>query len=150
MHHRIKSYNGLVNTQMPCTIKMFNPVIILSENDHMMGNDKYLVEVLINFENFKLGLSAQTYNQMTDRRTDGHLLTKWSPVSYQYTIMYFGRRFASIFYNEVCCETIFGLVDDDAWPSAGELQRLCENTVQYGWTSSSPPHPPRPQAFSSH
>ena len=54
VRHQIESYNDLVNTQMPRTIKMFNPVTIRSENDYVIENDKYLLEVLINFENFKL------------------------------------------------------------------------------------------------
>ena len=39
---------------MPRTMKMFNPVVVCSENDYIQEHDKYLLEININFENFKL------------------------------------------------------------------------------------------------
>jgi len=54
VRHQLESYNDYVNIQMPRTMKMFNPVVVCSENDYIQEHDKYLLEININFENFKL------------------------------------------------------------------------------------------------
>lgn len=52
--HQIESYNMFVEHQIPQTIEMFNPVPIRSEQDYVKELDKYIIEMFINFENFKL------------------------------------------------------------------------------------------------
>ena len=54
VRHQIESYNHFVNYQIQRTIQMFNPVTIHSENDYVLEKDKYLLEILISFTNFKL------------------------------------------------------------------------------------------------
>ena len=54
VRHQIESYNHFINFQILRTIQMFNPVVIRSENDYIIENDKYLLEIFISFENFKL------------------------------------------------------------------------------------------------
>jgi DNA-directed RNA polymerase II subunit RPB2 len=54
VRHQIESYNHFINYQVQRTIQMFNPVIIHSENDYVEKFDKYLLEVLVSFNNFKL------------------------------------------------------------------------------------------------
>ena len=54
VRHQIESYNHFVNYQIQRTIQMFNPVIIRSENDYVPDKNKYFLEVLISFTNFKL------------------------------------------------------------------------------------------------
>ena len=54
VRHQIESYNHFVNFQIQRTIKMFNPVVIHSENDYIEEHDQYLLEILISFDNFKL------------------------------------------------------------------------------------------------
>ena len=54
VRHQKESYNDLTNVRIPKTIEMFNPVVIRSENDYIPEMDKYVLEVKINFENFKL------------------------------------------------------------------------------------------------
>ena len=54
VRHQIESYNNFVNYQIQRTIQMFNPVVIHSENDYVEENNKYFLEVLIDFTNFKL------------------------------------------------------------------------------------------------
>ena len=54
VRHQIESYNQFVNYQIQRTIQMFNQVVIRSENDYVEEQDKYLLEILISFENFKL------------------------------------------------------------------------------------------------
>lgn len=54
VRHQIESYNHFINYQILRTIQMFNPVIIHSQNDYCAENDKYLLEIFISFENFKL------------------------------------------------------------------------------------------------
>ena len=54
VRHQIESYNHFINNQIQKTIEMFNPVIIRSENDYVEEHKKYILEVLIHFENFKL------------------------------------------------------------------------------------------------
>jgi DNA-directed RNA polymerase II subunit RPB2 len=54
VRHQIESYNHFVNYQVQRTIQMFNPVTIRSENDYVAEKDKYFLEILISFSNFKL------------------------------------------------------------------------------------------------
>jgi len=54
VRHQIESYNHFVNFQIQRTIQMFNPVKIHSENDFVTDKNKYSLEVLISFSNFKL------------------------------------------------------------------------------------------------
>ena len=54
VRHQIESYNHFINYQAQRTIQMFNPVVIHSENDYVEKFDKYLLEVLVSFDNFKL------------------------------------------------------------------------------------------------
>jgi len=54
VRHQIESYNHFMNCQIKRTIEMFNPVVIHSENDYVKENDKYLLEVLLSFDNFKV------------------------------------------------------------------------------------------------
>jgi DNA-directed RNA polymerase II subunit RPB2 len=54
VRHQIESYNHFVNYQIQRTIKMFNPVVIHSENDYVADKEKYFLEVFISFTNFKL------------------------------------------------------------------------------------------------
>jgi len=54
VRHQIESYNNFINYQIQKTIQMFNPVEIRSENDYVAEHNKYLLEVFISFENFKL------------------------------------------------------------------------------------------------
>lgn len=54
VRHQIESYNQFINFQIQRTIQMFNPVVIHSENDFVPDYDKYLLEVFLSFENFKL------------------------------------------------------------------------------------------------
>ena len=60
VRHQIESYNHFITYQMQKTIQMFNPVCIKSENDYVEEQDKYLLEISINFQNFKL-YSPQIY-----------------------------------------------------------------------------------------
>ena len=52
--HQIESFNLFVSHQIPQTIDMFNPVPIRSEQDYVKEVDKYILEMFIMFENFKL------------------------------------------------------------------------------------------------
>jgi DNA-directed RNA polymerase beta subunit/intein/homing endonuclease len=54
VRHQIESYNHFINYQIQKTIQMFNPVIVKSENDFIFEKGKYLLEVNIFFENFKM------------------------------------------------------------------------------------------------
>jgi DNA-directed RNA polymerase II subunit RPB2 len=54
VRHQIESYNHFINNQIQNTIDMFNPVVIRSENDYVEEHQKYMLEVFIYFENFKL------------------------------------------------------------------------------------------------
>ena len=54
VRHQIESYNHFINFQISRTIQMFNPVSIRSENDFIPDHNKYLLEMFVNFENFKL------------------------------------------------------------------------------------------------
>ena len=54
VRHQLESYNHFILHQIEKTIEMFNPVPIRSENDYVKETDKYTLEILINFDNFKL------------------------------------------------------------------------------------------------
>jgi len=54
VRHQKESYNHFINYQLQRTIEMFNPVTVRSENDYIEKQKKYMLEVKINFENFKL------------------------------------------------------------------------------------------------
>ena len=54
VRHQIESYNHFINNQVQKTIEMFNPVIVRSEHDYVEEHQKYMLEVFIYFENFKL------------------------------------------------------------------------------------------------
>jgi len=54
VRHQIESYNHFTSYQIQRTIQMFNPVIIRSENDFVESEGKYMLEVQIQFEGFKL------------------------------------------------------------------------------------------------
>ena len=54
VRHQIESYNNFVNTQIQRTIQMFNPVEIHADTDYIVEHDKYMLEVQIIFENFKM------------------------------------------------------------------------------------------------
>lgn len=54
VRHQLESYNHFVNFQIQRTIQMFNPVKIRSENDFVIDKDKYFLEIMISFTNFKL------------------------------------------------------------------------------------------------
>jgi len=54
VRHQIESYNHFIQYQVQRTIQMFNPVIIRSENDYIQEHGKYLLEVNVIFENFKM------------------------------------------------------------------------------------------------
>lgn len=54
VRHQTESYNHFVNYQIQRTIQMFNPVVIRSENDYVESEGLYTLEIIINFNNFKL------------------------------------------------------------------------------------------------
>ena len=54
VRHQLESYDHFINHQIQKTIEMFNPVKIHSEHDYIAEQDIYGLEVVINFENFKL------------------------------------------------------------------------------------------------
>lgn len=54
VRHQLESYNHFVNVQIQRTIQMFNPVEIHADTDYIPEHDKYMLEVLISFENFKM------------------------------------------------------------------------------------------------
>jgi DNA-directed RNA polymerase II subunit RPB2 len=54
VRHQIESYNHFINYQIQRTIEMFNPVTIRSENDFVESEGKYMLEIMVHFENFKL------------------------------------------------------------------------------------------------
>jgi DNA-directed RNA polymerase II subunit RPB2 len=54
VRHQLESYNYFINTQLHKTIQMFNPLVIHSDNDYIEQLDKYLLEIEINFKNFKM------------------------------------------------------------------------------------------------
>jgi DNA-directed RNA polymerase beta subunit/intein/homing endonuclease len=54
VRHQIESYNHFINYQVQRTIQMFNPLIVRSENDYVEQKNKYMLEIHINFINFKM------------------------------------------------------------------------------------------------
>ena len=54
VRHQIESYNHFINSQISRTIQMFNPVSIKSENDFVIENGQYFLEVFISYTNFRL------------------------------------------------------------------------------------------------
>jgi len=54
VRHQLESYNHFVNLQIQRTIQMFNPVEIRADTDYVVEHDKYMLEVFITFENFKM------------------------------------------------------------------------------------------------
>lgn len=54
VRHQIESYNDFIEYQIQKTIKMFNPVIIHSDKDYVEDKGKYILEIYIEFDNFKL------------------------------------------------------------------------------------------------
>ena len=54
VRHQLESYNHFVNLQIQRTIQMFNPVEIRADTDYVPEHDKYMLEVFITFENFKM------------------------------------------------------------------------------------------------
>jgi DNA-directed RNA polymerase II subunit RPB2 len=54
VRHQIESYDNFINTQLPRTIEMFNPVKIHSEHDYIAEHDMHALEIMVRFENFKL------------------------------------------------------------------------------------------------
>jgi DNA-directed RNA polymerase II subunit RPB2 len=54
VRHQIESYNHFINYQIQRTIQMFNSVTVHSVNDYVPEHDKYLLDIDISFDNFKL------------------------------------------------------------------------------------------------
>jgi DNA-directed RNA polymerase II subunit RPB2 len=54
VRHQIESFNHFSNYQILRTIQMFNPVIIHSDNDFVIENEQYMLEIFVSFENLKL------------------------------------------------------------------------------------------------
>lgn len=54
VRHQLESYNNFVQIQIPKTIKMFNPLRIVSEQDYNQRTKKYNLEMLITFNNFSV------------------------------------------------------------------------------------------------
>ena len=54
VRHQIESYNNFVQTQIPKTIAMFNPVHIKSEQDYIKELNKYRLEMFITLKNFSI------------------------------------------------------------------------------------------------
>ena len=54
VRHQIESYNHFITYQIQRTIQMFNSVTVHSENDFVPEHNKYLLDVDISFNNFKL------------------------------------------------------------------------------------------------
>ena len=54
VRHQIESYNDMVNTQLPATIAMFNPVIVRSDHYYNKEAQNHELEVMITFENFRV------------------------------------------------------------------------------------------------
>ena len=54
VRHQLESYNEFVNTQLPKTIDMFNPMRVVSEQDYIEEFDKYRLEIIINFKNMSM------------------------------------------------------------------------------------------------
>ena len=54
VRHQLESYNHFVNLQIQRTIQMFNAVEIRADTDYIAEHDKYMLEIFITFENFKM------------------------------------------------------------------------------------------------
>ena len=54
VRHQIESYNHFISSQISRTIQMFNPVSIKSENDFVIENSQYFLEVFVSYTNFRL------------------------------------------------------------------------------------------------
>jgi DNA-directed RNA polymerase II subunit RPB2 len=54
VRHQLESYNHFVNLQIQRTIQMFNSVEIRADTDYVAEHEKYMLEVFITFENFKM------------------------------------------------------------------------------------------------
>ena len=54
VRHQLESYDYFTQHQIKETIDMFNPVIIHSEQDYVSKYDKYMLEIIISFENFHI------------------------------------------------------------------------------------------------
>jgi len=54
VRHQIESYNSFINSEIPRTIQMFNPVKLSSENDYDKKTQKYKLEITFTFENFRM------------------------------------------------------------------------------------------------
>jgi DNA-directed RNA polymerase II subunit RPB2 len=54
VRHQIESYNNFINYQIQKTIQMFNPLVVHSENDFVEQQNKYMLEIHINFINFRM------------------------------------------------------------------------------------------------
>ncbi len=54
IRHQLESYNDFVDRQINNTINMFNSVVVTSEHDYDKNNNKYALEIHIDFSNFGL------------------------------------------------------------------------------------------------
>ena len=54
VRHQLESYDYFTSHQIRETINMFNPVTIHSEQDYDPEQDKYLLEIIISFNNFHI------------------------------------------------------------------------------------------------
>ena len=54
VRHQVESYNDFINNQIEKTIHMFNPVTIHADTDYNEENNKYKLEIILNFDNFNL------------------------------------------------------------------------------------------------
>ena len=54
VRHQIESYNYFIEHQIQETIKMFNPVRIVSHHDKIENTDNHSLEIMITFENLKI------------------------------------------------------------------------------------------------
>jgi DNA-directed RNA polymerase beta subunit/intein/homing endonuclease len=95
VRHQIESYNHFINYQMQKTIQMFNPVVVRSENDYVELQDKYLLEVSISFQNFKLyppqiyennGATKTMYPQEAKLRNFTYASTMTVDIKIDYTV----------------------------------------------------------------
>ena len=54
IRHQLESYNTFINSQIPETINMFNPLIIRNESDYNSKEKKYKLELSLTLTNFKI------------------------------------------------------------------------------------------------
>lgn len=96
VRHQIESYNDFVNYQVQKTINMFNSVRIVSEKDYVKEAKQYKLEILINFDNFRLfqpqihennGATKMMFPQEARLRN----FTYWSPMTLDMNIKYVVR-----------------------------------------------------------